>query len=167
MPFTEALRQPFTDIAGAKRWIDALHAAGLAFHFDDDPHDCLYDLVTEEEAGAIYEQRTALYAFQWGPQPGLGFWYCPIGYLLSVERAGGQLPYSGEPTLAHGDLAVIDRDDHAPGYVYGEPGRYEVRRQGEAVGRFDSFAPMGEAFPELAACEHFRLCIQLETRAAQ
>lgn len=157
---TPALRAPITDLASGKRWIEALHAEGLAFHFDDDPTDCLEGVVSEADARVIGRQRDALYALQWGPRPGLGAWYCPIGYLMRVEALAGELPSDNEP-LTHGALTVYDRD-RAADYDYGAPGRFEVRRDGVSVGRFDCYADMAAAVPELLASEHFRLCVKLE-----
>lgn len=163
MEFPDALRQPVTDLPSARAWIEALHAARLAFHFDDDPSDCLraYEF-TEEQYEVIGARRDALYRFEWGPRPGLGMWYCPIGYLLRIEALAGELPGSGERE-PFGSVTICDRGDDAD-YDYGAPGRFEVSEAGALLGRFDCYADIAAARPDLKAHPHFALCLSLETR---
>jgi hypothetical protein len=167
MALPAALREPVTDLASAKAWIAALLAADLAFHFDDDPSDCLsaFDF-TDDEYEIIGARRDALYGLEWGPRAGLGAWYCPIGYLMHLERESGALEWSEERGLvmAFDDLTIVDRDD-LPGYDYGAPGRFEVQRDGVTARAFDCYADLAAAFPCFMTSERFRLCLDLENPA--
>lgn len=148
-PLPEALRAPITDLASAKRWIEALQAADLAFHFEDDPFDCLSRTGLSKASLAIIAARVRdLYDLEWGPRRGLGYWYCPIGYLLRVEKLRGDpdapavdqaVGYEpgAEVWERVGDLVMIDRDC-CPAYDYGAPGRYEVHEGGACVGAYDT-----------------------------
>lgn len=82
-PLSWSLRAPINNLAEAKAFIEALHAEGLMWHFDDDPVDCLHEtspLVRREHAVLLGIQRDRLYDFEWGE------FECPIGYALHIMK---------------------------------------------------------------------------------
>jgi hypothetical protein len=82
----DILKKPIRTIEQAKRWIEALHAADLMFHFEDSPDDIgnLIDgaawqrTFSDVQAATIARQRDRLYRFDWGS------FDCPIGYALHL-----------------------------------------------------------------------------------
>jgi hypothetical protein len=76
---------PIHDFESAKRWIEGISAAGLAFHFED-AGDTIIDAKTgertfsDEEVPTVRDRVAALYLFEWGT------YECPIGYLLALEE---------------------------------------------------------------------------------
>lgn len=84
----EACRKPITDLASAISWIEALCAADLGFHFEDDPEDILSGpdsepTFSEKDLPLIRECVELLYEQEWG------VWNCPIGYMLAYEAFAG------------------------------------------------------------------------------
>lgn len=83
-----ALHEPITDLASGRRWLDALSAAGLTFHLEDDPRSIVKfgtgggeRLFNEVDAFTLRKAVAALYAI-----PDWGAFECPIGYILHIER---------------------------------------------------------------------------------
>ena len=149
-PLPEALRAPVTDLASGKAWLKALVEANLTFHLEDDPGEIVYIQTGEPifdpaDVPIIRERVASLYALEWGPRPGLGKWYCPIGYMASVEPFEAELQAKGfEVGAQHwdaaGSLTIIDRA-HCPTYAYGEAGRFHLYRQRDGhtfLGAFDA-----------------------------
>lgn len=80
MKLADNLKQPITTIDEGKRWIRDLIAAGLLFHFEDDPAEILggpdwAPLFDPEEAAIVRERVAELYSFDWADS-------CPIGFAL-------------------------------------------------------------------------------------
>lgn len=77
--------KPLKTIEDAKAYVEALHAEGQMFHFEDDPDTIiegktgkyLFDYVTAAHVSARIEE---LYSFKWE----WGEHECPIGYALHV-----------------------------------------------------------------------------------
>lgn len=110
--FPTDLFKPITDRASADAWIEALHAAGMGFHFDDDPGDIVWNggrEATAAEADLLRYQRNSLYAEvkDWG------LFDCPIGYLLAVE-AKDDAP--ADPDTVTGEIQAAIRAGKMPGY---------------------------------------------------
>ena len=77
-----------------KRFIEALNAADLMFHFEDDPADVgnrvdgqWVRTFSDEEAKHLNKRLTELYNLNW---KAVGH-ECPIGYALEVMRKSGAL----------------------------------------------------------------------------
>jgi hypothetical protein len=158
---TDALRAPITDLASGKAWIDALHAADAVFHFEDDPGNITQagggDLFADEDVALIRERVDALYAIEWGPKPGMGREYCPIGYSLTLlpfdedNQAEGCLP-GVEEVFRSGNLRLLDCAAAAD-YEYGAPGRFtveDVSEDGGHIGDYDTTDEALAANPALA-----------------
>ena len=79
-PLTDALRAPIDSLADGESFIRELVGQGLAYHFDDDPIDCLArnGLLTFPDAMTIGNQVRALNGLDWGAAA------CPIGFMLHV-----------------------------------------------------------------------------------
>lgn len=77
------IRHTLRTVDDGIRYIDALHAAGLLYHFDDDPADCLaaYDLSTEQY-DAIEHNSAQLADLDWRSAG----WDCPFEYALSLPH---------------------------------------------------------------------------------
>lgn len=146
MPKTlpDALRAPITDLASGKAWIKALVAADMAFHLEDDPGSII-NFHTEERLFAkkdvplIRARVASLYSMNWGPDP---MYYCPIGYMMSVEPFNSENQAEGfeegaEIEFQLGKAKIIDRA-HCASYEYGEPGRYELFIGKTSKGRFNT-----------------------------
>jgi len=161
---TDALRAPITDLASGKAWIDALHAADAVFHFEDSPDDITRGglstherLFADEDVALISERVDALYALEWGPKPGMGKHYCPIGYSLTLlpfnehNQAEGCLP-GVEEVVRSGNLRLLDCASAAD-YDYGSPGRFtveDVSEDGGHIGDYDTTDEALAANPALA-----------------
>ncbi len=82
---------PIATIADAKAFIEALHAAGLMFHFEDSPESIGNTVngewvrsFTDEQAEELTERVAELYDLDWsvvGEE-------CPIGYALTIMEPG-------------------------------------------------------------------------------
>lgn len=91
----EALHAPVTDLASAKAWIAALHAADLSFHFEDSPETVINLRSTEPDPRVFHdadcpllrERVAALYEQEWG------VFNCPIGYSLALLAEEGTLDF--------------------------------------------------------------------------
>src|SRR5690606_29339030 len=88
----EALRAPITDLASGKAWLEALSAADLTFHLEDDPADIVSGLTGErtfrDEDVPLLRRRVAeLYRLDWG------IYDCPIGYTLVLCAEAGRIPF--------------------------------------------------------------------------
>lgn len=146
----EALRAPITNLDEAKAWIAGLLAAKLAFHFEDDATDCLDGVIIQRDAKLVNLRVAELYTLEWGPRPGLGKWYCPIGYLMSLEpfleinQADGCLP-GVQVFDRNGDLFLYDCQ-HCSDYVYGAPGRFSVIDEGPDGGHVGDYDTPEEAY---------------------
>lgn len=86
--------KPITSLDEGKAFIEALHASGNLFHFEDSPEDCgnTIDGVwvpswTPEEAAMLSDRRDELYDLDWAPAGH----ECPIGYALEVMDRNGDL----------------------------------------------------------------------------
>lgn len=93
-----ALHEPIADRPAAERFIEALHAASLSYHFDDGAVDCLHrnGLLSLEDAERVDRQIAACYA-AWEASGADLRTDCPIGYSLRLmERdAVAQAAYNG------------------------------------------------------------------------
>lgn len=162
-----SIRAPITDLATAKAWIEALHAADLMFHFEDSPDSIVQadgePLFFERDFQLIRDRVDALYALEWGPRPGMGYYYCPIGYSLSLdslepERQATDYPPGFEEITRDGELVLLDCC-HTTDYKYGAPGRYTVYDEGTPGGHLADYDTPDEAYaahPALAdrfACD--------------
>lgn len=108
----ESLRAPITDMASATAWLDALVAADLTFHLEDDPAEivnCRTDEPTflKADHGLLRERVGQLYAISdWG------VWNCPIGYLLAAEAVNGKIDFwtaRDQVEYSNGQLAEVVR----------------------------------------------------------
>lgn len=168
-PLPEALKAPITNLDEAKAWIAGLLAADLAYHFEDDATDCLEGLISQKNAKLVNQRVQELYALEWGPRPGMGQWYCPIGYLMSLEpfnkynQAEGCLPGMVEVDRS-GNLRLLDRE-HTSDYDYGAPGRFVVVEV-EDDGRTAYYATPDEARAAHPALQASLDIAMVVTRAA-
>lgn len=112
----EALFAEVHDRASAEAWIEALNAARMGFHFEDDPATIIWHegpgggpwSPSAEEIALLKEQVRRLYEVKdWGA------FECPIGYLLAVE--GCLDPEHGDDTVA-GELRAKIRSGEIKGY---------------------------------------------------
>jgi hypothetical protein len=124
------LLEPLASKVDAERWIEALHDAGLSFHFDDSPETITRggsgeSLFTDDEAEAIRQRVRELYAFEWGAHD------CPIGYAIharAVEQARREfprVPSSSIPALPISDDEFVDaswHNDASPHFLCGALG---------------------------------------------
>lgn len=166
-PLPEALRAPITTLEEGKAWLRALVAADLMFHLEDDPGDIICGplgastpLFDPADVALIQERQDQLYALEWGPRPGLGKWYCPIGYMMREEflQTGSKGVSHDQPEgfeagasrVAEADgLILVDMLDCAS-RDYSDPGGLQVwRGPGEHVQSFDTLEEALEAFPAL------------------
>ena len=87
----EGLRTVPTDLKSAKKWLDALVAAGMDFHLEDNPSD----IVCGDKGGVmlfdaaviphIRACQKALYAQTWPKK-----YDCPIGYMMKqIDKRDG------------------------------------------------------------------------------
>lgn len=146
-PLPEALKAPINSLAEAKAWVRGLIAADMLYHFEDSPESIVEGktsqrLFSKADAKIVRRRVAELYVFEWGPQEGMGYYYCPIGFALTCEpfneanqakgfETGAELIYEAE------DGIIIDRA-HCATYEYGSPGRFELFRAGKSVGRYDT-----------------------------
>jgi hypothetical protein len=91
--WTVALHEPIATRAAAERFIEALHAAGLSYHFDDGAIDCLHrnGLLSIDDARRVDQQIVDCYA-AWEASGADLAHDCPIGHALKVMDAAGELP---------------------------------------------------------------------------
>lgn len=113
----EALFKGIWSRDDAEAWIEALLAAGMGWHFDDDPTQGINWadglVVSDLDARLLKCQRDALYSASvgsWGP------FECPIGYVLAVEACAAADPVDGETIggdlrtrIASGEIAGYER----------------------------------------------------------
>lgn len=85
-------REPITSFEGAKAWIDALVAADLDFHFEDDPGTIInlandIPIFLASDVPLIRERVATLYGYDWGDHE------CPIGYQLDrIDARDARVP---------------------------------------------------------------------------
>lgn len=150
----DALRAEISDMASAKEWIRQLWAAGLGYHFDDGADDCLSAVLSPEDCATVNDKVGDLYELEWGPRPGLGYWYCPLGYLgvaMGFEAANQAegFPTGCTETTRRAGLVLLD-GEHRAGYEYGAPGRFLVMTEaGAEVGAYDTPEEAEAANPAL------------------
>lgn len=158
-----------TDLDSAKRWIDALVAAGLSFHLEDNAVEVLEGQIRTGAAILFNVNRRRCYGFEWGPASApKDSAFCPIGYMMSVEpfnpenQAPGSLPgvteYFRATSEAGVEWALYDCI-HGGEVEYGGEGRYslhiEAHPEGDIpcghVGEYDTADQAFEANPEFKA----------------
>lgn len=89
----QAIRDPISDRTSAERFLRALKAEGLDYHFDDGAIDCLHrnGLIDEGAAMLIDSQVDACYA-AWTASGADLMHDCPIGFMLKLMDEAGELP---------------------------------------------------------------------------